>query len=301
MEMFLLEIIDAEIFFNNIQHDTLRQRYILIGEVYKKTPFPNDDLKIAIVHLSYDYEVLFDTIIGGNDLIYSSIFTSNGDLALMSFKEPWNNDWRVIIRKTDIFGHIKKEKLYNPDEVFFVADFIELPNSAYYICDTHLGQDLAYFDTATLEVVKKDRLHYIEKDDYHSTLTGFSYNKDKAALVCTFLHDKLDVNNNLLSFMGWDTTTLDNRVVESKSVKMRFNSGAWYHGRTLWIDDNIYMAGTAPMKCNSEHDFEEIDNAVLLQKFNIDGSLVWSRSYMSLNDSMQYSVLPPIADKRPVI
>ncbi len=293
----LPKIIDikAEVFFKNIKNDTLHQRYILIGPVYKRyAPYPDDIYKTAILHLSYDYEVLFDTIIGGNDIFYSSILSSNGDLALMSFRAPQLNDWHIIIRKTNIFGSIKQEIVYDYDEIDFVTSFMALPDDNFYICDNHFGY-LNYLDTTTLEIVKQDTLHYLDEDSHLHMLTGFDYNKDKDALVYTFMRAKSGHDNETM-FMGWDTTTFQNNTINVKYLDIPYRSGAWYHGKTLWIDDNIYMAGTAPMEYNSEHDFAEIDNAVVLQKFSIDGNLMWSRSYMSLNDSMQYSVLPPIED-----
>ncbi len=272
-----------------IFNDTLHQRYILCAlgmsdSKNKDTLKPVRllfDYSTIIVHLNYDYEVIFDTMIFNQELTYwpyRKCLTSDGNLLISYVNDISNNIWELW--KTDIYGNILQAKEY---QRYYPSKVLDIPGQEKYVVfGSHLeggtGPALYFLNKNTLEI---DGLTPVVDDiDGGIQVMNVTYHPAHNALLYLMVVD--------INAVTWDTTTLAHPYLSDYHIPLLQNSINSERRNIRWTNDGVYLGTIVP---GHFFDFGGIFNkesVIVLQRFNMQGDILWSRSYMSTADGYRY-------------
>ncbi len=285
----------------NIYNDSTHNRYILmtigVSETKDKDAINgvrNSPYATLIVHLDYNYNVLFDTAITYSDVQtfpYYNTLTYNGRILNISI----DANYIPTVYKRDIYGNLIQKRTYSNGYCSSLDNILHIPDSRYYHYLVSF-EYIAYIDTTSLEPVKYDMV-----SDEFVPVYGAYYNQQKKALVFG-IQKIFTVSSLTLRRMFWDTTTLHNPHVDTKNngldLGVPWSSFNWNYYNIKWIDNDIYILSYTPSYALDLDGFSNTDNMLLLQRFDIGGELLWSRTYMSRQDGMEYYPDSFVADNK---
>ncbi len=234
-----------------------------------------------IVHLNYDYDVIFDTMISNNELEdrpYMWYLTSDSNLLITHLSYQAGIAWELW--KTDIYGNILQKKQY--PELYQPSEILELPEEDRYVVFGQLLDGvqpaLNFINKNTLEI--EGNTPIIDDITEGAEVMGVKYLSAHNALMY--------VMNMGMNTVTWDTTMLAHPNIHAYHVKLPQNSYNGEDGNMRWIGDNVYVGTAVPGHFFDMDGVYATDNVVVLQRFNIQGDILWSRSYMDITDRYHY-------------